>query len=730
MNSTQLVRFTSGFAIVCLSCVYAQQVNPSAVSTTPDAIALAPFEVSAESAAGYGATTTSSATRMNTPLREVPQTINVITDKFMEDIFAFDNADATRYVPNVSRRTANHQPNAFMMRGFLTTAVFQDGFRITEANRDMANIARVEVIKGPASATVGRGEVGGAISFVSKRPLPVKQASLQATFGGENLVRIVGDLTGPVNDARTVNYRVIALYHDTDDIKPYIHTTKRAVYPSLEWRIAPRTTLNIAIESSHITAPMNSGRTFITSKVGGSSPGLPEAPTRREFFKGEPWDERVDDVNTGNASLVHTFNDIFSTRQAVQVLDSSLAYTWALGGITSTRNATTGDISINRTSRVGSTDARAYRYQGDFLAKYEGIGGKHQTLVGAEYEHALNQSFLMQGALTPINYTNPVYGAFPTNLAVVANSTTDNTADSIGLIAQHQSSFFANRLSLIAGLRWDDRKSVTDYMADTRADAVGKFGNPTISPRYGITITPIPELSLYAVHSIDDQPTSTSNRYNLLPAGDPRLLETISGSRTGTLDEFGVKAELFKGRVSATFAAYKMTRVNQLLSVVKTLPNGAAYNEFFLSAGELVKGYETQFFGQISSRLDFLASYAFTPTSTNVISSGVKNIAGIPKEEMSFFASYRFHDKGQDGFSIRAGYNRIGKMWGHLENLWRFGPQERADAGISYTKGRYRFDLQVNNVFDDDYFPSAVASDNLAETSPRQMMVSVTRRFF
>lgn len=710
--------------------LFAQVTAPAASDPKQETIQMDAFTVAGETASGYGATMSNSATRMNTALMGVPQTINVITDKFLADTFAMDSQDAVRYIPNVARRTANHQPGQYIMRGFVTGAVFFDGFRVTESNRDMANISRVEVIKGPASASVGRGEVGGVISFITKHPLSTPQAEVDLTVGSENLIRAVGDVTGPLDAGKKVNYRLIGVYHDADDIKPFAHTHKRALFPSVEWKISDRTVLNVSWESLHISAPMNSGRSYITSKLPGNSPGLPDMATRRDFQKAEPWDKRNDDVNSGIASLVHAFNGVFSTHQSIQLQNTRVNYNWALGGVRDTIDPVTKDILIARTARQRSEENQSFRHQGDFLAQYDALGGKHQTLLGTELEYLKIDGFQQEGALAPINYTHPVYGAQPTNLATTANGTTMVTNRSLGLIGQQQSGFLGNKLNFIAGMRVDYRKSLTDYLADARPNLEIPVGKPTISPRYGVTVMPVRGLSIYAVKSNDDQPETISPRYNLLPAGDPRLLETLKGARTGELQEAGIKAEVLKGQLSMTFSTYKMTRKNAVLSIVKTLPNGSAYNEFFLSEGERVEGLEAQVFGQLGTRLDLMASYASVTRATSVLATGITNIPAIPTYQFNVFASYSFHDKGKDGFSVRAGYVEIGKMWGHINNYWRFGSQHRADAGVSYARGRYRFDLQLNNVFDDDFIPSTVASDNLAETPPRQIFFSVTRRFY
>lgn len=700
----------------------------SSASSNPagEPLKLDVFRVQAVEDTGYKVSTATSATKFATPLKDIPQSIKIITADFLQDTNSFGVSDSMRYVSNVSKRTTTHQPNTLIIRGFVVSNLFQDGFLVAESNRDLANVARIEVIKGPASATIGRGEVGGAVNYVTKQPLGKAQATLNAVYGSFDFKRVVGDVTGPLNESGSMRYRAIGVWQDNDGWREHEHYRKQILYPSFSWDITDRTQLNVTAVALKTESPGTGAGIWITRKTPGNPAGLPEGPTDRDLDIGEKWDYRYDQEFSTLVSLIHSFNDVLSYRQGFQAGNRLTYYKRAQGSVRVSIDPVSRDLIMARNMVSYDEDRDDYRTQGDLVAKYDLLGGQHYTLVGFEWARSKRNSLNTIGSLTPINLTNPVYGALPTNVTVSSQVT--NTAENFGFPLQHQSAFLDGRLKLAAGVRYDKARARTQFHHIVRADNVRPYGSYTASPRYGITFEPVKWATVYAVRSVDKQPTAISLRYNLLPASDPRSLETFSGARNGTLDEVGVKSELLGGRVSLTAAAFRMTRVNQVFNIIRTNPDGSIYNEFFLSSGELVKGVEIEAFGQITSRCDFVLSFARSKATT-AAPTGTLFLTSIPDNSISGFLTYRFHDAGQSGFSVFAGYSRIGRMWGTADNLFSLPAQDKADFGIGYRTRKIDYKIQATNVFDDHFIEAAPASTVIAWTAPRMIYASVTYRF-
>ncbi|MFO1448395.1 MAG: TonB-dependent receptor plug domain-containing protein [Opitutaceae bacterium] len=683
-------------------------------------ITLDAFKVAAGGESGYGVSTATSATRLNTPLKDIPQTLNVVTGQFLKDTFSYTLTDAVRYVPNVKKRSSTHQPNNLIVRGFIVDASFVDGFRISETSRDLANVERIEIIKGPASATIGRGEVGGAVNFITKRPQKQRSSVVETVLGSDNFRRVVADTTGPLNTDGSLRYRAIASYQEDDGYRLFEQTRSLAFFPSFEWDVSAKTQLALSADLGKFRIPGRAANAYLTSRTPGNPPGLPEGPTRREFDMGEHWDRRYDDLGNVLLALTHQFNEHLVFRQGALFGSRKREVYWADPSPRATF-AANGDILINRQYLNYNDTRHQWALQGELVAQYDFLGGHHMTLVGYELNGYHYNALNLIGALTPINYTNPVYGALPTN--VRDNSSDYFEAENAGFPFQHQASFFSGALKVMAGVRLDEGRSYRHYKVVVRPDEKNDWGAYTASPRYGITVSPKDWISFYGVISKDTQETTVSNRYDLLPLTDPRMQEKLVGARNGELKEAGVKAEVLGGRLSVTASWYEISRINQRVNIIRVGPDGSAYNEFFLTDGEQVKGVEVQVFGRIADRLNLVASFADTQTA-NKLASGTFFIPSVPTNEYSAFLSYDFHAPDQDGFSIRGGYIRVGEMWGTSDNLFRFGSQSKADFGVSYTWGPRRFDFQVNNAFNDRFIQAAPVSQVLSETPPRQIYAS------
>jgi iron complex outermembrane recepter protein len=721
---------TSVLAALAFAPLLQAQALPNAPgpdSAREEPILLNVFRVTAKDDAGYGVSTSTSATRLATPLKDIPQAINIVTSAFLKDTGSVTLSDATRYIPGVSKRGVGAIPNQMFVRGFVVENLFRDGFRMPSryTRTDLANVARIEVIKGPASAVSGRGEVGGAINFITKRPLRISQHEVTASYGSYNFYRVETDSTGPLNATGSVRYRMIAAYQDNDAEQPDNHSRILAFYPTLEWDITPKTQVSFEMSLLKNKGPQTNGTgLFISSRTAGHPAGVKDEITRREFSISEPWEHLSDAPFTGLMTLTHKFNNVFSLRQGVQFGSTTVARYFASPSQRVTLAPGTGDILISRGLRDQRDHFDNHFLQGDLVAQYEFLGGHHTTLVGYEYGSIKLDAITLTGNVTSINYTNPVYGALPTS--VTLQSSLLQTTENIGFPIQHQANFFKGVVKLMGGIRYDKISDNIRFTGGVGANT-NNPGEYIGSPRYGLTISPVKWLSIYGVHSEDKQQSTTTAKYSLLKPGDPRINETLTGARNGVLNEAGIKAELLDGKLSFTASYFHLRRLNQRLNISRVANDGTQYSENILSA-ESVRGYEMQVFGSITQRLDLVASYASSDTY-NLLATGPAFITSIPEYEFSAFFNYRFHEAERDGFSIRAGYKKIGPMWGAVDNFFKLPEQDKADAGITYKRGRYQYSLQVNNLFDDTFIESAPVVTVVSYTPARQITGSLRVSF-
>jgi iron complex outermembrane receptor protein len=150
---------------------FAQNTAPE--PSTEPVFKLSPFTVGAKKSSGYGVSSSSTATRTNERLIDIPQTVNVITSEMWEDTGATAYDQALKYVGNVFVRNRAAQGQSFVSRGFNIDAnngFAADGVRVYGYRRDLVAYDRVEVVKGPPSSVQGRGSNSGFVNFTYKKP--------------------------------------------------------------------------------------------------------------------------------------------------------------------------------------------------------------------------------------------------------------------------------------------------------------------------------------------------------------------------------------------------------------------------------------------------------------------------------------------------------------------------------------------------------------------------------
>jgi iron complex outermembrane receptor protein len=219
---------------------------------SPDAsqpVQLNEFQVVSERDTSYRATNAAAGTRLGTAIKDLPQSITVLTEEFLQDIGAITIGDALAYVGGVT--TGEGQPNGgdgTTIRGYLAPFPFKDGVRDESLNTkgDMADIERVEVLRGPSSFIYGNVfGLGGVINKISKRPKPKAGLNLRATIADYDFYRGEIDATGPISSDKSWMYRVVVAQEDGDTFRDYTHNKRLFIAPKVTKVFSPRTQLNL-----------------------------------------------------------------------------------------------------------------------------------------------------------------------------------------------------------------------------------------------------------------------------------------------------------------------------------------------------------------------------------------------------------------------------------------------------------------------------------------------------
>lgn len=234
-----------------------------------ETVVLSPFVVSTEKDRGYLATNSISGTRLNTPIKELPMPIEVITEQFLRDTGATDLRQSLRYsagiilqsqndqgsnaffgaggVHNPEGATANKTQSTYKIRGYISDVVLRDGYR-RQSSTDSINISRVEVIRGPAALLYGIGNFGGIVNFLPKTPLHTKATDAGIVYGSHDFMRAWLDTTGPLMADGKAAYRVTAAWQDTGNHTELYNEDRWFVSPSLAFKPFPKTNITVDFE--------------------------------------------------------------------------------------------------------------------------------------------------------------------------------------------------------------------------------------------------------------------------------------------------------------------------------------------------------------------------------------------------------------------------------------------------------------------------------------------------
>ncbi|MEL6765314.1 MAG: TonB-dependent receptor plug domain-containing protein, partial [Cyanobacteria bacterium J06607_6] len=288
------------------------------IADDPDAIRLG--VEGAQAGSDYYVPAASTATRTDTPLDEIPQSIQVIPQAVLEDQQVIRLGDALRNASGVVSNSIDQRGERFIIRGFSSSSILRDGFRQTDGAggnagfQELANIEQIEVLKGPAAILAGNVEPGGAINLVTERPLSEPFYQVDVRAGSRFLVEPGIDLTGPLTSDGRVLYRLNALFRREDFYRDFDDPIERAfIAPTVSWAISDRTDLLVELEYSNETRPADfNGLPALGDRVA-------DVPFDR--ITGEPGDDAQNEFLRVGYRFEHRFSDHWKVRNSFRYID-------------------------------------------------------------------------------------------------------------------------------------------------------------------------------------------------------------------------------------------------------------------------------------------------------------------------------------------------------------------------------------------------------------------------
>ncbi|WP_438382366.1 TonB-dependent siderophore receptor [Asaia sp. BMEF1] len=640
----------------------------------------------------------------------IPQSIQIVTRKVIDDQQIIDLTSALRNVSGVLPGTdAGNRSESFTIRGFrssyyaLDSIMLSPAVQTNDSYRDLANVERIEVLKGPASVLYGRGDPGGLINIVTKQPKYNAQNNITVQGGSFGFIRGQGDITGAINKEHTLAFRLIGAIQKTDTFRDILIPYQRQfVAGSLLWQPSDRTTALASLTYTHQSNQTDRG-IVATPSIDGKSlvVNLP-----RERFLGEKWAQTDSNRIEFNYRLEHQTFDWLKLRQIghydagyIDILGVNYGNGVRLVPRTNTR-------TLRRSSVRQNENNHNLDFQLDAIATATTFGFKHTIVVGGEWLKGYRFRTFDRGSLANIDIDHPVYGAQPTNWLAAADRTV--RAKSISTYLQDQIDI-GRHLNLLGGLRFDHvRQSdfgVTGFSANDKK----------ISPRAGIVWRPVSNLAFFFdyTRSFQSQPAPTLSGMPIPP-------------ETGQQFEAGVKAQMFHNRLFANLALYHLVRSH----VAQQDPKNYGFN---IDAGkQRSRGIEVDLNGSLSREVRMIVTGAYTDTSileSSVAKAG-NGLIGVPKWAGSAWITYEprtgfLHNAGIGG-GVFAASNREGD----LENSFRVGGYRRLDATIWRDIGKYmRISLNIKNITNSYYIESTVSSTQITPGAGRTFLAGASATF-
>ena len=688
-------------AATLLSTAYAQSLDPSSrpapqSAQEEDAETVDLIEVIGRPIKNYAASDALTGTKTNALLEDLPLAVSVVPQELIQDRSLSYLGEALDSVSGAQRKQGYGGTQNFgaFLRGFdasfltLRNGIRDFGFYTL---RDVANVERFEVLKGPASILYGALRPGGITNTITKQPTTNPLARVSATADSNDRYRIEGDFGGPITDQ--LFFRFNAAIEDAESFRDEVESDGYFLAPVVTWR--PNSRLQWTFELEH-------KQTDFTWDL-----GLPRSDVSFDLpvsrFLGEP--DGINDVESTFVSSTINFalNSDWYLRQVTSYSETSGDYklrsAFAIDddGRTAIRSAFDTDESSNTIGIVN-----------DLIGEFEAFGVDHQLVIGADFYETEVSFFFDFRPLAPIDIFEPVYGGdlgdpFP----LFAE---DNKDRSVGVYVQDLISI-GEQWKILAGLRYD----WNDYRAiDTLSDAVSRDTDENaFSPQLGIVYQPDDDTSLYVNYSSSFQPVRSGATF------DSSTLDPEEGQQF----EIGVKRSWFDGRLSTSMALFDITKQN----VNTTDPDNPL---FIIQTGEQSsRGVELDVSGSPLPGWDVIFGSAFIDaevTEDNRIEVG-SALPGAPEWSASLWNKFTVQDGPLRGLELGGGGIYVDEREVSLPNGVVLPSYVRYDAFAAYPFGNLDLQLNIKNITDKDIYD--LTSTSILPQEPLTVVLRLSYHF-
>ena len=694
---------------------FAQATQPPAEkkdTTLPE------VKVTGDADEGFKTETTSTGTRTETPLRDIPQFINTVPQPVIRSQNAQSMADALRNVPGISYAAGEGGTQAnqvFYMRGFPAGGdIFVDGVRdLGEYNRDLFSTEAVEVLKGPSSLMFGRGSPGGIINQVSKVANLSNSAEASLTLGSFSQARFVGDVNARLGEDHAA--RLLALVEETNVFRYPQDVSRVGFAPSARLWAGQQTEAVVGYYYLKTKDVTDYGQPSLTPAFTGNGRFAMPPVSPRNYYGYANHDFANHETHIGTLRIDHQFSNELSLRNVsrlalyerqVEATISTLAAVDRLGRPV-TPATSLEDLMVNRnhdTNRTRDNRDTAFINQTDVTWKTATGSVQHTVLAGMElareklnrWNYLLDANPNLAGTQLPTSQTSFLHPDPSTTLVYTKtpNIRAKAEGDTVAVYAQDQLTL-SREWKALAGIRYEhfDSEARTESYT-TGAILTGPFSrlDKMTSGRAGLIWQPSATQSYYVAWGNSYNPSGELGVYGQTGSNLNDQNEDL-GPEKNVGYEMGATWDIASGlQVRAALFRNEKTNARQMDEVGQTV----------LTGKRRVDGLELQLTGRLTANWDLYSGVAFM--DGEIVNGPVavqgKEPLGVPKFSGNVWTVYRLGG----GWEIGGGVRGNNGFWLNDGNTGKVPGNAQLDVTVAWVQPKWEVRFNANNITDDTYY--------------------------
>jgi catecholate siderophore receptor len=649
---------------------------------------------------GYQIGAVSSATRTITLLRDTPQSIAVVSKEQIQDQSMASIADVVSYVPGITSHQGENNRDQLVIRGVSSSAdFFRDSVRDdVQYYRDLYNVDRVEVLKGPNAMTFGRGGGGGILNRAMKEAGFTRLREFTIDGGSFSNRRVAGDVDQPISNKFAL--RLNGVYENSGSFRRFVDLERYGLNPTLTIVPGANTTITIGYEHFHDTRVADRGIP--------SFAGRPVAVPIETYF-GNPNDSHVRaTVDLWSTLISHQMGKLTIRNRSLFGNYDRGYQNYVPGAVNSAKTLATLTAYNNATRRQNFFD------QTDLIYMARTGRVKHTLLGGTEAGRQLTDNFRNTGFFNNTSTSIQVSLADPTTRVPVTfrQSVTDannHLTTALAAVFVQDQVELSRRVQLLGGVRFDyfDLKFHNNRTGEDlrRIDRL-------VSPRLGVVVKPLMPLSLYGSYSVSYLPSS-GDQFSSLTA----VTQQVKPEKF-TNYEVGAKWDV-RPNLTLTTALYRQDRTNTRA----TDPNDPT--RILQTGSQRSNGFEAGVSGNVTPSWSIAGGYAhqdsFISSATTAARKGAQ-VALVPRNTFSLWNKYQVAKRVAFGLGVV----HRSDMFAAIDNTVTLPGYTKVDAAV-YVRIAEKWKLQAHfeNLLNQKYYLTADGNNNISPGSPRAAKVTL-----